>query len=87
MPWTQEQEKIHDALNQIGEACGLDKSESSTEALFAILERAMVVIGEQWDEVVGQSHRDGLCYDVCAWLAHEIAKAAVAFDADDQAVN
>jgi hypothetical protein len=87
MAWTAEQEEIHVALNKIMKACGLDQSESSTEALFAILDNAVTSVAEQYDDVVGQSHRDGLCYDVNAWLAQEIAKAASALAAEEQAIN
>ena len=44
--------------------------------MFLILQQAIGSVEEQWDDVVGQSHEDGLCYDVNAWLACEIAKAA-----------
>jgi hypothetical protein len=87
MPWTAEQEEIHAALNKIMKACGLDQSESSTEILFAILDRAVTSVAEQFDDVVGQSHRDGLCYNVNAWLASEIARAAASLDAEEQAIN
>lgn len=76
MTWTQEQTEIWRGLNTIMKACGFDQSESSTEAFFEVLDTALTSVAEQWDEVVGQSHRDGLCYDVNAMLAQEIAKAA-----------
>jgi hypothetical protein len=85
MTWTAEQKEIFDGLQKIMKACGL-KGESGTELLFTILDRAVTSVAEQWDDVVGQSHRDGLCYDVNAWLAG-VAKAAAALDADEQVIN
>jgi hypothetical protein len=87
MPWTAEQEEIHAALNKVMKACGLDTSESSTERLFAILDHAVTAVAEQYDDVVEQSHGEGLCYDVNAWLASEIAKTAATLDAEEQAIN
>jgi hypothetical protein len=75
MTWTTEETEIRQALNTIMKACGFT-GESGTEALFEVLDCAVTSVAEQWDEVVGQSHRDGLCYDVNAMLAREIAKAA-----------
>jgi hypothetical protein len=87
MPWTAEQEEIHVALNKIMTACGLDTSESSTECLFTILAHAVTTVAEQYDNVVDQSHRNGLHCDINAWLAQEIAKAAATLDADEQTIN
>jgi hypothetical protein len=74
--WTDKHEAIHAALNSLMKACGLDNSESATEVLFGILEDAVLNVADQWDEVVEQSHRDGLCYDVNALLAQAIDRAS-----------
>jgi hypothetical protein len=76
MTWTQEQTEIKRGLNTIMKACGFDQSESSTEAFFEILDSAVGSVAEQREAVVEESHRDGLCFDVNAMLAREIAKAA-----------
>ena len=81
-----EEEQIYKGLNLIMKACGF-QGESGTEALFAVLWNATDAVSENWDEVVGQSHRDGLCYDVNAWLAHMIASAVARLDTDEQTVN
>jgi hypothetical protein len=63
---------IRQALNQLMRACGLS-GESGTEELFGVLQIAVQAVEEQWDDVVGQSHREGLCFDVNAFLAGRIA--------------
>ena len=65
-------ENIHKALNQLMSACGLC-GESGTERLFPVLSQAVEAVDVKWDSVVGQSHRNGLCYDVNGLLADEIA--------------
>jgi hypothetical protein len=74
MAWTVEEKQILEALNMMAKACGFS-GDSGTEALFAVLERAVLSVGDQWDDVV--EHRDdGLFEDVNATLALGIAKAA-----------
>jgi hypothetical protein len=63
---------IRQALNQLMRACGLS-GDSGTEELFGVLQVAVQAVEEQWDDVVGQSHREGLCFDVNAFLAGRIA--------------
>jgi hypothetical protein len=74
-------ELVYKSLDLMMRTCGFS-GETGTEAFFKVLERAMSSVGEQWDEVVGQSHRDGLAYDVNAMLANEIAKAADGYGLD-----
>ena len=69
-----EGERIYKALNEIMSACGLS-GESGMEKLFHILSKAIQDIEDEWDDVVEESHKEGLCYNVNAWLANEIAKA------------
>ena len=63
---------IHKALGELVSACGFS-GESGTERLFPVLSQAVEAVDGKWDSVVGQSHRDGLCCDVNALLAEEIA--------------
>ena len=67
-----ETESIHKALGELVSACGFS-GESGTERLFPFLLEAVEAVDGKWDSVVGQSHRDGLCCDVNALLAEEIA--------------
>lgn len=75
MAWTEEEKEIREALNKIMKACGFS-GESGTEGLFMVLQQAVGSVAEQWEDVVEQSHKDGLNYDINSWLACEIAKAA-----------
>jgi hypothetical protein len=70
---TKRQEAIRAALCNLQGACGLDNSESSTEALFGILTQAIEQV--DWD-IVEESHAEGLCYDVNALLAEAIDSVA-----------
>ena len=67
-----EAENIHKALNELMSACGFS-GEIGTERLFHVLLQAIEAVHDEWDSVVGQSHRDGLCYDVNVLLAYKIA--------------
>ena len=69
---TETEESIHKALGELVSACGFS-GESGTERLFPFLLEAVEAVDGKWDSVVGQSHRDGLCCDVNALLAEEIA--------------
>jgi len=65
-------EKIYEALNTLMETCGFS-GEGGTEQLFAVLSEATQTLELGWDNVVGQSHRDGVGYNVNAWLANTMA--------------
>ena len=71
MAWTEQQTKIHAALNQLMKACDLS-GESGTERMFGILSDAIDNV--DWS-IVEQSHRDGLCYDVNCLLTDAIIDA------------
>ena len=67
-----EAETLHKALNELMSACGFS-GEIGTERRLHVPLQAMEDVDDEWDSVVGQSHRDGLCYDVNALLAYKIA--------------
>jgi hypothetical protein len=73
-----EQRKIDEALNALMKACGFS-GESGTEEMFWVLAEAVGRVIEDWDSVVGASHREGLCYNVNAWLSDEISKSVLEY--------
>ena len=68
---------IRKALNQLMNACGF-RGESGSETLFPVLLHAVEAVDAKWDNVVEQSHEDGLRYDVNALLADEFSKKSQA---------
>ena len=65
---------IRKALNQLMNACGF-RGESGSETLFPVLLHAVEAVDAKWDNVVEQSHEDGLRYDVNALLADELVRS------------
>jgi len=60
---------LYDALNQVIKLCGL-QGESGTEEFYYMLRDIL----EDLDGTIEQSHDEGLCYDMCAAIAGELAK-------------
>lgn len=65
--WTPLHKAIDRPLNDLMKACDYH-GESGTEEFFWVLADAVARVKKDWDAVVGQSHRNGLCYDVNALL-------------------
>jgi len=73
--------KIDVALDALMGACGF-VGESGTERLFCVLYEAVEHVADNWD-IVDQSHKDGLCYNVNAMLSSAIAEVLAARRAPD----
>ena len=80
MTWDhQEQTEIKRGLNTIAmKACAASiKVKAAPKLSFTLrsLDSAVRSVAEQREAVVEESHRDGLCFDVNAMLAREIAES------------
>ena len=71
---TETERKIDTALGALMGACGF-MGESGTERMFWVLFEAVHTVAEKWEEVVEQSHKDGLFYNVNALLSDAIAES------------
>ena len=60
---------MYDALDEVIKLCGL-QGESGTEEFYYMLRDIL----EDLDGTIEKSHEDGLCYDMCAAISHELAK-------------
>lgn len=69
-------EKIVAALDTLGDACGLSRSESSTERLFLTLATAFNrKNAKEMERIRDDSHKEGLCFDMRYPIAEKIEEA------------
>ncbi len=60
---------MYDALNEVIKLCGL-QGESGTEEFYYMLREIL----DELDGTIEASHKDGLCYDMCAAISRKLSE-------------
>jgi len=61
---------IYAAVNNLIKVCGFGPGESGTEEFYYALRDVIYDL----EGTIEESHKEGLCYDMCAAIAGELAK-------------